>query len=318
MPGSTTSVFGEPDDFRAALRKHGNVNFYLTGHGRLLARLTKLKMYRLCTAAVVENLPQIGFWAVPPDAVMVVFPIGDRPPPIWGGNRPTNSDLITFGPDHRVHVRTHGPCRWGAIWLSAQVLAGYFHELTNGTLTLAPVAQLWRPPRRLLQLHAAAIRAVEVRPETIVDPEAAHGMEQQLVEALVKCLSGKPLPEQPKPKHWYQGLAVRFEELLQNRRDRAFREDALGAELGVSAHSLRACCMQELGMSPMSYIRLRALHRVHDILQGGTVDVESVSQVARDHGFRDLGRFAESYRTLFGQLPSTTSRRLHRRASIVP
>lgn len=318
MPGSTTSVFGEPDDFCAALRGHGNVNLYLTGHGGFSARFTKLKMYRLRIAAVTENLSRIGFLAVPPDTVLVVLPIGDAPPPIWGGNQPANGDLMTFGPGHRIHVRTHGPCRWGAMWLSAQDLAGYFHEMTNSTLTIAAGAQPWRAPKHMLRLHAAAIRAVEVRPKTIVDTEAAHGMEQQLVEALVKCLSGKPLQEQSRPGHWSQEIVVRFEELLESRRDGMFREDELGAALGVSAHSLRAGCMQELGMSPISYIRLRALHRVHSILQGRAVEVESVSQVARDQGFRDLGRFAESYRILFGQLPSTTSSRLHRMDSIGP
>jgi len=311
MPGSATSVFGEPAAFGAALHNHGNVNFYLTGQGRFMARCTMFKMYRLGIAAVVEYLPRIGFLAVPPDTVQIVFPVGDGPSPIWGGYQPASGELMTLGPDLRVHVRTNGSCRWGVIWLPAQVLARYFHELTGNTLTVAPAAQLWRSPRSMRRLHAAAIRAVEVRPETIVDAEAAHGMEQQLVETLVKCFSGRPLPVQPRPMHWLEGIAVRFEELLPSRRGGAFREQELSAELGVSTSCLRACCMQELGMSPVTYVRLRALHRVHDILQRGMLDVENVSQIAHDHGFRDLRRFAESYRALFGQLPSTTSRRLH-------
>ena len=40
---------------------------------------------------------------------------------------------MTFGPGHRVHVRTEGPCRWGAIWLQAVDLVGYFHDLTEST-----------------------------------------------------------------------------------------------------------------------------------------------------------------------------------------
>ena len=318
MPGSATSVFGEPADFGAALHNHGNVNFYLTGHGRFIARLTMFKMYRLGITGVAEHLPRIGFLAVPPDTVQIVFPVGDRPSPNWGGCQPASGELMTLGPDHRVHMRTNGLCRWGAIWLSAQVLAGYFHELTGNTLTIAPAAQLWRSPRSMRQLHAAAIRAVDVRPETIVNAKAAHGMEQQLIEALVKCFSDRPLPEQPRPRHSLEGIVVRFEELLPGRRGEALREEELSAELGVSTTCLRACCMRELGMSPVTYIRLRALHWVHDIVQRGTLDVENVSQIARDHGFRDLGRFAESYRSLFGQLPSSTSRRLHGQVVIKP
>jgi AraC-like DNA-binding protein len=323
MPGSTTSVFGEPDDFQAALHKDGNVSLLITAHGRFLARLTEVKLYCIRLVAVEEHLPRIGFFAVPPDMVLMSFPIGDRPPPIWGGMRPTNGAIMTFGPDHRVHVRTHGPCRWGAIWLPADVLAGQFHKLTENALTIPAVAQ-WRPPysagRRLLRLHAAAIRAAEVRPETIVDAEAAHGMEQQLIDVLVECLSAGTSDEKIKTRDRDQGVAMRFEALLQTKHDRSLGAEELADALGISARLLRTCCAENLGMNPTSYIRLRAMHCVHDVLRGRVPGRASVSRVANCHGFRDLGRFAATYRSIFGELPSATLRRNSRRqmAHIAP
>jgi AraC-like DNA-binding protein len=312
MPGSTTSVFGELDDFKVALHNEGNLGLYTTTRGRFLARLTKVGLYRMRLAAVDEYLPRIGFMAVASDAVLVSFPIGDRPPPIWGGIRPRNGEIMTFGPDHRVHVRTHGPCRWGAIWLPAVMLSEHFHELTEKALTTPLVAQLWRPPlatgRRLLQLHAAAIRAAEVRPETIVDAEAAHGMEQQLIDVLIECLSAGPSDQKMQTRHRDQGIAARFEALIQTQRDRALRVEELAASLSISARLLRTRCAKELGMSPTGYIRLRAMHGAHDVLRGGVPGQTSVSRVARCYGFRDLGRFAATYRTLFGELPSETLR----------
>ena len=65
MPASTTAVFGEPDDFRAAFRNEGNISLFTIGPGRFLARLTKVELYRLRLAAVEEYLPRIGFLAVP-------------------------------------------------------------------------------------------------------------------------------------------------------------------------------------------------------------------------------------------------------------
>jgi AraC-like DNA-binding protein len=323
MPVSTTSVFSDPDDFRAALHKEGNVSLHITAHGRFLARFTKLELYCVRLAAVEENLPRIGFLAVPPDMVLVSFPIGDRPPPIWGGIQLRNGAIMTIGRDHPVHVRTHGPCRWGAIWLPAAILAKHFHELTENALAIPPVAQLWRPPlatgRRLLQLHAAAIRAAEVRPETIVDAEAAHGMEQQLIDVLVECLAAGPSDEKIQTGHRDQGIAIRFEALLQTKQDRSVRAEELAAALGISARLLRTCCAENLGMSPMSYIRLLAMHSVHDVLHGGVPGLASVSRVAHCHGFRDLGRFAATYRSLFGELPSATLRRhSHRQVAYLP
>jgi AraC-like DNA-binding protein len=317
MPASTTSVFSAPADFQAALHKEGAGGLFITGQGRFLARLTKVELHLLLLAAAEEHLPRIGFLAVPADMVVVSFPLGYRPAPIYGGVRPLKGQIMTFAPGRRLHVRTEGPSRWGAIWVPAQDLAGYFKGLTGSTLTIPSHAQLWRPPlavgRRLLQLHAAAIRAAEVRPETIVDAEAAHGMEQQLIDALVECLAAGPLKEKAQISHGHQGIAARFEDLLQTQPDRHLCVEDLSKAIGVSDRLLRRCCTEDLGMSPTDYIRLRALHRVRSILQGGARSVTSVSQAARCHGFHDLGRFAANYRSLFGELPSVTLRHtLHR------
>ena len=49
------SVFGEPDNFRAALHKEGNVSLLITAYGRFLARLTEVELYCIRLAAVEEQ-----------------------------------------------------------------------------------------------------------------------------------------------------------------------------------------------------------------------------------------------------------------------
>jgi AraC-like DNA-binding protein len=321
MPRSTTSFFGEPDDFRATLQNEASLELFLTAHGEFRARLTQVLLDHLRLQAVEEHLPRVSFLAVPAGKVMVAFPVGDQPSLIWGGQRPRAGEFMTFGPGHRTHVRTLGPCRWGAIWLSAHTLTNHFHELTGRTLKIPPVAQLWRPRltvgRRLLQLHGAAIHAAKSRPEIIVDKRAAHGMEQQLIEVLIECLSAGPLDEKSSARHRHQEILVRFEELLRTRQEQHLRAEQFGEALGVTDRLLRRCCAEGLGMSPTSYFRLRALHRVNHILRNQDPGSTSVSDVARCHGFLQLGRFAATYRSLFGELPSATlSRNLGRHAPI--
>lgn len=313
MPGSVTSVFSRRDDFEAALRNEVSVSVLITAYGQFHARLTQVELHRLRLSAAEVNLSLVGFLAVPARQVLVSFPIGDQPAPIWGATRPRNGEFMTFGPGHRTHLRTQGPCGWGSIWLPAPDLAACFHELTGATLTIPSAAHLWRPRpargRHLLQLHAAAIRAADVRPETIVNAEAAHGMEQQLFEAVVECLSAAPSDAITPAAHSHHELVVQFEELLQTQADRRLRAQELSAAMGVSDRILRMCCGQELGMSPAKYVQLRALHRVHRILGDADPAETTVSRVARCQGFRDLGRFAAAYRSLFGELPSVTLRR---------
>jgi AraC-like DNA-binding protein len=303
-------MFGETDDFQNALRNEGNLSLYMTGYGRFRARLTRVALHHMRLEAGAEQLPRIGFMAVPSDMVLVTFSIGDQPSPIWGGIRPRRGDLMTFGPDHRFHMRTQGPCRWGAIWIPRQVFAEASYELMGKPLSISPIAELWRPSHvpggLLLRLHGAAIRAAEVRPETIVDPEAAHGMEQQLIHALVECLSAKPVTEQTQSTPEHQKIAADFEALLQTRRGPEPRSDKRLSSPGLPSRCLRKACDEVLGRTPESYMRLRALHLVHDILRNETPGTMSVIQLASQYGFHAPGRFAAHYRALFGELPSVT------------
>jgi AraC-like DNA-binding protein len=132
-------------------------------------------------------------------------------------------------------------------------------------------------------------------------------MEQQLIEALAECLSTGPLKEKTQTAT-HQGIAARFEDLLHTQPKQGLHVEDLSAATGVSARILRLCCAENLGMTPTHYIRLRALHTVRKILHSGAPDVTSVARVARCHGFRDLGHFAATYRSLFGELPSVTLR----------
>jgi AraC-like DNA-binding protein len=312
MPRSTTSAFSEPIDFQAALHNTGSLSLFVTAPGKFHARLTQVSLHNLRLSVMEENLARIGFLAVPANEVMMSFPLGDQPTPIWGGMAPRAGEFMTIGPGHRLHVRTEGPSRWGAIWFPEQDFANYFHVLTGCTLTISPFAQVWRPPaavdRRLLHLHGAAIRSAEARPNTIVSAEAAHGMEQQLIETLVECLSKGRSDDQTPTWHRNQGIMARFEELLHTQQERHLCAGELCVALGVSARLLRLRCREALGMSPISYVRLRALHAVHEILRNG-LEAANVSHIARCHGFRQLGRFEATYRSLFGELPSTTLRR---------
>ena len=79
--------------------------------------------------------------------------------------------------------------------------------------------------------------------------------------------------------------------------------------LGVATRTLRQSCHEHLGMGPSHYLLLHRLQRARHALQSADSEMATVSGLARQHGFRELGRFAASYRALYGELPSTTLRR---------
>ena len=309
MPGSRASVFGEAEDFQAALRADGVAGMLFTGRGQFRARLTQVGLERLRLAAVEEAQSRVAFIAVPAGMILVAFPIDGGPSPIWGGVEIRTGEIITFGSAQRLHARTVGPSHWGAVQAPEQQLADYGRVL-SGTRFVVPPAARWQPPRaaarQLRDLHRAAIRMAEARMGALTDIQAAHGLEQQLLHALIECLSEGAAEETATGRH-HRDILARFEEMFAA--EPCLPMTDICAALGVSERMLRDCCKKHLGVGPSGYRRLRAMQQVYRALRNGAPDALSVSEVARRHGFHDLGRLAATYRVLYGELPSGTLRR---------
>jgi AraC-like DNA-binding protein len=77
----------------------------------------------------------------------------------------------------------------------------------------------------------------------------------------------------------------------------------------ISPRSLYALFDKHLGTTPKHYIRQRKLERVYACLSDPSAKVRNITEVALDYGFLHLGRFSESYKSAFGELPSDTLRR---------
>ncbi|SCB54958.1 Helix-turn-helix domain-containing protein, partial [Bradyrhizobium shewense] len=81
------------------------------------------------------------------------------------------------------------------------------------------------------------------------------------------------------------------------------------AAIGVAERTLRASCEEHLGMGPIRFLTLRRMHLVHRALLSAVPSTSTVTRIATDHGFCELGRFAVAYRAAFGESPSETLKR---------
>ena len=76
----------------------------------------------------------------------------------------------------------------------------------------------------------------------------------------------------------------------------------------LSARAIQYEFLRQFGCSPMAWILERRLQLAHQrLLRAGADD--SVTKIALDCGFTNLGRFAMCYRTKFGEAPSDTLKR---------
>jgi len=315
MPVSITSMFSDAEDFEAALSEEGCLNLLVTGVGLFQAQLTEIALHRLRLSATDEHLPRITLVAVPAEMILVSVPNGAGAPPIWGGLRLGAGEIMTLGAGQRLHMRTDGPCRWSAIWVQASELVRFGSALTGADFEVPTGARWWRPRpamgKFLGQLHSAAVRAIERRSIALIGDETAHGLEQQLIEALVECFSNGSEIETPITTNEHRELALRFEALLHAQPSRPFRMAEICAALDVPIWVLQVACAEQLGMGPTEYVSRRRMQLVHRALLNRNPDPAKISAIARHHGFRSLGRFAADYRAIYGELPSET---LHRRS----
>lgn len=83
----------------------------------------------------------------------------------------------------------------------------------------------------------------------------------------------------------------------------------LAACAQISLRSLYTLFERHSGRTPKQYVRERKLARIHSCLSDPNCHVRSVTEIALDYGFLHLGRFSESYKNSFGELPSDTLRR---------
>jgi AraC-like DNA-binding protein len=304
-------TFEDPDGYEAAF---GDIRFNLTitGAGDFRARLTRLKLDHLECYDCYEDLPRIAYMALPQRQIFLSFPISNVAS-TFNGFASRNGDMILHARGGSRHHRIGGKSHWGLISLAPEQLAN-----SSGVSTVQPFEppvtdKMLHPPRaeaaRFRHLFGQACHLSKVGQSLIEHSEVGKSLGQQILQAVINCLSPNGVDDASRARHQHAAVMARFEEALTKRLDQKLTMPSLCAELGVPERTLRMCCAEFLGVSPMRYILLQRLNKARLALRRADPSTASVAEVARNHQFLELGRFAVTYRATFGESPSTTLQR---------
>jgi AraC-like DNA-binding protein len=162
---------------------------------------------------------------------------------------------------------------------------------------------------RLQRLHAAAGHLAEEAPEIIANPDAARGLEQSLIEAMVGCLADGEVREDSLAQQHHELIMRRFHKVVEENPEQPLYIPEICKAIRVSQRTLLACCQEHLGMAPKRYLLRRRMHLARGALREAGRDAPAVTDIATRYGFWQLGRFAVEYQSLFGESPSATLRR---------
>jgi AraC-like DNA-binding protein len=309
MMATGSALYTNPDDYRAGIRG-ASLDLVLAGHGDFKARLTWVGLPDLHLYRAQENVQRIAYVSLEPARTFVSFPMTAPLPSVWNGVELELGDIVLHSHGEHAHQWTKGPSQWALVSLPLGQLPHYCKVLAELDLIEQPVGRILRPPRgvvlQLRRLHSKACRIAQTKPEIFIHREAARAVEQELILALVECVStagaGQPLGiRQP-----HADIMTRFENALRMDLEKQPSLSELCAMIGVPERTLRECCARFLGVSPGQYVRLKRLNLVRSELRRADPATTSVAQIARRYRFSELGRFAAVYRRIFGEFPSTT------------
>ena len=313
MSSSTVRAFTDPVEYFTGIR-----NLQIVGlvqqRGAFRAESTCIDLHRLFMYRAHENLPRIMKVTPSGKRVGIVFATAPCQPTMHlNGIEISQNQIARTGLDWEWYFQSFAPCEWASVSLTPEDLAvaGKIiigRELAPPTFAhrLAP-----RPPAllRLRELHEAASHLAKTAPDILAKPEVARAMEQALVEAMVFCLADSDARNIRHIRGNHARVMRRLEEVIIATHEEPLYMPELAAQVGASYWTLRNCCLEYLGMSPKRYLWLRRMNLARRALRRADPERTTVTEMASDYGFWELGRFSVAYRSLFEESPSAALRR---------
>jgi AraC-like DNA-binding protein len=308
MSSSAVRTFTDPDDYTASI--HGaRAELTVTGHGSFTAKLIRIDLHHLSMQRMSDNLPRISHSADFAGQATISFRTQPGPSLLRDGLEMLPFEIIRCSNDKSFFRRSAGLASIGSISLPVETMA-VVEAIVGCDLTPPKDALSVRPPpaamAKLQRLHAAAGQLAEDAPAVIGHPEAARGLEQALILAMVNCLGGSEVAQNRSALRQHAKIMRRFHEVVEERPDQAIFIPELCTAVGTSERTLRTCCQEHLGVSPKRYLLLRRMHLVRRRLRESAPATTTVTEIATRYGFWQFGRFAGEYRSLFGEPPSIT------------
>jgi AraC-like DNA-binding protein len=300
--------FADPFPYQRALRI-SDVRLFPTVKGEFRAELMQIDFDQLWMQCGRENLPHLVAGTV--RRVRKAISFTKEQEMVYCGTDVLPDGIIIHRPDFE-HRRNGANHNWGSMSLTHGDFDAACKAITGREFPGETLKLIVRPGpdlmSRLLKLHEKAEKIAETAPHVLGHPEVSRALEQQLIHLMVRCLTEGAYLKPVRGFHHHDAIVARFEEFLEAIPDRPLYLTEICAAIGVAERTLRVACEEHLGMGPIRYLGLRRMHLVRRaLLRAGPS--KTVTQVATDHGFWELGRFAVAYRALFGESPSAT---LHR------
>jgi AraC-like DNA-binding protein len=313
MLQSCIFTFSDPSAYEAGAHLV-DAELLLTSSGDFRAELMQINFERLRMERSDDTLPRILRVSIPTKRAPILF-LGDvnQNAFLHGGQKVSSDELVMYGRGVTEYLRNAGPCSTVGMSLTPEDLAETGEAITGREIMVPSRTQILRPNpaalKRLRGLYDATERLSRMAPGMLTKPPVSKALEHELIHAMISCLAGDELLQAGSSGGHHARVIARYEEFLASRTNEPVYLAEICAAIAVSERTLRKCCQEYLGMSPVRYLWLRRMHLARRALLRAEATSTTVTEIATERGFWELGRFSAEYRRLFGERPSAT---LHR------
>jgi AraC-like DNA-binding protein len=313
MPWIRVVSFSDPSSLQASLQSTTQAEILATVRGRFRVEATQIGMDQLRMQRFKVDLPQIATVLTVPDRRSLGFLLeGSSSDLRHCGVKVTPGDILVYGNDI-LHQRSSSDLLYGTMSLPVHDFSAFCRGLIGREFLEKTGHTVLRPDpalmSRLLNLHRGVGQLAHDIPDLLDQPQVRRALEQQLVHIMVRCLAEGAGAPAAKGARSHGAIMVRFKEYIEASFDRPAYLPEICTAIGVSERTLRASCEDHLGMRPVRFLTLRRMHLVQRALSRADPSSVTVTRIATDYGFWELGRFSVAYRAMFGESPSETLRR---------
>ena len=240
---------------------------------------------------------------------------------LYCNNRPLPANSFAgYGWDQLDRVTCHGGAELVLVAVDLDLLSSYITRTYAAELSARSAqAVIFSPDptlaRSFRQEMLTVLCDLTRSPEALSDVGLRRMYQERVLSCIANALahlgtSGRSVPPPP-TRAYIVDKAVKFMDA--HIADRITLADVCEA-VRVSPRTLRYSFEAIMGVSPTEYLLASRLNRARDALANPKSQMP-IQMAAAHSGFWHMGRFAKSYRQMFGERPSETCLRLRGRAA---
>ena len=299
----------DPDEFFSLIRPNCH-NLTVVGRGQFQASATLIEGGRLYAQRRSEHLGRMIQVNNPRPGILFLTTPG--PPIFCNGFEIGYGDVLLCGPNVTFLSRLSGHTNWASMTLSADDMEAISTSYFGGSQTHIDGLRVITPPAAALahlrSMHECIESSIEAAGELLDCGAAQRRLEQILITAMLNIINEAGVRSDTMARQHHHIVINRFFEILDANLGKSLNMQVVSKEIGISSRTFRMACQEQLGICPTQYLLLRRMGLARRALQQNDPTLTTVTDIATELGFWELGRFAVKYHEIFGETPSTTLR----------